>query len=67
MKLKKIKEKLKFNPWIGLIVSLFMIVPSLYDILENTITFRKEHIIFLIGSILLVASLKKLFDKILNG
>jgi hypothetical protein len=67
MKLKKSTEKLKINPWIGLIVALFMFVPSLYNILENTFDFRKEHIIFFAGSVLLVVSLKKLFDKILGN
>jgi hypothetical protein len=67
IKMKKSTEKLKINPWIGLIVALFMFVPSLYNILENTFDFRKEHIIFFAGSVLLIVSLKKLFDKILGN
>jgi hypothetical protein len=56
----------KINPWIGLIGSLFLIIPSLYDILDDPLTLSNEHLVLAVGVILMILFLKEIFDRIIN-
>lgn len=56
----------KINPWIGLLVSLFIIIPSLYNILDAPLTLTNDHFIFAIGLFFFVIFLKEIFDRIVN-
>jgi hypothetical protein len=56
----------KFNPWIGLAASLCIIIPSLYDILDDPLKFTNEHLILLGGLVVMVYFLKQIFDRIIN-
>jgi hypothetical protein len=56
----------KINPWIGLLVSLCIIIPSLYDILDAPLTMTKDHFIFAGGLFFFVIFLKEIFDRIVN-
>lgn len=66
MEPKIFPRKLKINPWIGLIASLFIIIPSLYNVLDNTLILRIEHLILSIGILVFIKYLKQIFDKILD-
>lgn len=44
MKLLKQLLTAKLNPWIGILVSLLIIVPSLYQILDDVTVLRKEYL-----------------------
>jgi hypothetical protein len=57
---------IKINPWIGVIASLVLIIPSLYILLDNIAILRKEHFILSIGILLFIKSLKTIFDKMLD-
>lgn len=59
-------QKIILNPYIGIFLSLALIVPSLYIILEDVTVIRKEYISFLIGVPIYIKSLNKIFDSILN-
>jgi len=56
----------KINPWIGLSVSLFIIIPSLYNILDTPLTITNDHFILAIGLFFFVIFLKEIFDRIVN-
>ncbi|HSD08329.1 hypothetical protein [Flavobacterium sp.] len=56
----------KFNPWIGLLASLCIIIPSLYDILDNPLKITNDHFILAGGIFLLVVFLRQIFDRIVN-
>ena len=56
----------KINPWIGLLVSLCIIIPSLYNILDAPLTITKDHFIFAGGLVFFVIFLKEIFDRIVN-
>jgi len=56
----------KINPWIGLLGSLCLIVPSLYDILDDPFQITLDHLTLAIGIILMVIFLKQIFDRIIN-
>lgn len=56
----------KTYPWIGLVGSLCLIVPSLYNILDNPLHFTSEHIILGAGIVFMIVFLKELFDRIVN-
>jgi len=56
----------KFNPWIGLLASLCIIIPSLYDILDNPFKITDDHFILAGGVLLLVVFLRQIFDRIVN-
>lgn len=56
----------KINPWIGLLASLCIILPSLYDILDAPLTITLDHFILAAGLFFFVIFLKQIFDKIVN-
>lgn len=60
-------QKTMTNPYIGVLVSLLLILPSLYIILGDITVFRKEYLFLAIGIPLYIKSLNKIFDDILNG
>ena len=66
MKLLKQLLTAKLNPWIGILVSLLIIVPSLYQILDDVTVLRKEYLFLAVGFPLYVKSLKNLFDEMLK-
>jgi hypothetical protein len=59
-------QKKILNPYIGVFVSLLLIIPSLYVILEDVTVIRKEYIFLAIGIPIYIKSLNKIFDHILN-
>lgn len=67
MKLLTILKKIKNNPWIGVTVSLAVIIPSLYKVLDDVTVFRIEYIWLAIFFPLYLRSLKKIFDEILDN
>lgn len=66
IKLISILQKIIINPYIGVFVSLILIIPSLYIILEDVTVIRKEYIFLAIGLPIYIKSLNKIFDDILN-
>ncbi len=60
-------QKIILNPYVGVCVSLFLILPSLYMILGNITVFRKEYFFLAVGVPLYIKSLNRIFDEILNG
>ena len=66
MKLLKQLLTAKLNRWIGILVSLLIIVPSLYQILDDVTVLRKEYLFLAVGFPLYVKSLKNLFDEMLK-
>jgi hypothetical protein len=60
-------QKTITNPYVGICISLVLILPSLYVILGDYTVMRKEYIFLAIGIPLYVKSLNKIFDEILNG
>ena len=66
MKILSIFKKIKNNPWIGIAVSLTLIIPSLYEILDDVTVLRKEYILLIIAFPLYIKSLKKIFDDMLD-
>jgi hypothetical protein len=56
----------RINPWIGLFVALCLIIPSLYEILDDPLLFNANHIILAVGLILMIIFLKQIFDRIIN-
>lgn len=56
----------KINPWIGLLGSLCLIVPSLYDILDDPFLITIDHLILTAGVIIMIIFLKQIFDRIIN-
>ena len=67
MKLLTILKKIKNNPWIGVTVSLAVIIPSLYKVLDDVTVFRIEYIWLAIFFPLYLRALKKIFDEILDN
>ncbi len=66
IKLISFLQKIKINPYIGVFISLLLIVPSLYIILEDITVIRKEYFFLAIGLPIYIKSLNKIFDDILN-
>ncbi|PKB16019.1 hypothetical protein [Flavobacterium sp. 5] len=64
MQLKPLLNKI--NPWIGLIASLCIIVPSLYDIMDAPLTITNDHFILAGGTICFIVFLKQIFNRIIN-
>jgi hypothetical protein len=64
MQLKTIFNRI--NPWIGLIGSLCLIIPSLYDILDEPLTLSNDHLILATGVFFMILFLKEIFDRIIN-
>jgi hypothetical protein len=60
-------QKAITNPYFGVLVSLVLILPSLYIILEDITVIRKEYIFLAVGIPIYIKSLNKIFDNILNG
>ena len=60
-------QKIITNPYVGICISLVLILPSLYVILGDYTVMRKEYIFLAMGIPLYVKSLNKIFDEILNG
>lgn len=56
----------KLNPWLGLIASLCLIIPSLYDILDAPLQFSTDHLILGVGLFFMILFLKQIFDRIIN-
>jgi hypothetical protein len=56
----------KINPWIGLIGSLFLIIPSLYDILDEPLKLTTDHLILAAGVFFMILFLKEIFNRIIN-
>lgn len=67
MKILPLLKKIIGNPWIGVAVSLAIIIPCLYKILDDITVFRKEYIILAVFFPLYIKSLKKIFDEILDS
>jgi hypothetical protein len=66
IKLFPFLQKIKINPYIGVLISLLLIIPSLYIILEDITVLRKEYLLLAIGLPIYIKSLNKIFDEILN-
>ncbi|WP_428230327.1 hypothetical protein [Flavobacterium sp.] len=66
MKVLSLLKKIKNNPWVGIAVSLTLIIPSLYEILDDVTVPRKEYILLVIAFPLYIKSLKKIFDNMLD-
>jgi len=66
MKLLSILKRIKNNPWIGVLVSLAIIIPSLYKILDDVTVLRIEYLLLAIAFPVYLKSLKKIFDEILD-
>ncbi|HEU4790239.1 MAG TPA: hypothetical protein VFS71_11175 [Flavobacterium sp.] len=56
----------KINPWIGLLGSLCLIIPSLYDILDDPLLLTTDHLILAVGVFFMILFLKQIFDRIIN-
>jgi len=56
----------KINPWIGLLGSLCLIIPSLYDILDAPLLLTTDHLILAVGVFFMILFLKQIFDRIIN-
>jgi hypothetical protein len=56
----------KAYPWIGLVGSLCLVIPSLYNILDDPLKFSTDHIVLVAGIILMIVFLKEIFDRIVN-
>lgn len=65
-KLFSVCQKTVTNPYVGVFISLLLIVPSLYIILEDVTIIRKEYLSLIIGIPIYIKSLNKIFDEILN-
>ena len=59
-------QRIATNPYIGVFVSLLLVIPSLYIILEDISVIRKEYLFLAIGITIYIKSLNKIFDNILN-
>jgi hypothetical protein len=59
-------QKIIFNPYIGVSLSLLLMIPSLYIILEDISVIRKEYFFLAIGLPIYIKSLNRIFDDILN-
>lgn len=66
MKVLSILKKIKNNPWVGIAVSLTLIIPSLYEILDDVTVLRKEYILLIFAFPLYIKSLKRIFDDMLD-
>lgn len=67
MKLLPTIKKIKNNPWVGVAVSLAIIIPCLYKILDDVTVLRLEYILLVIAFPIYIRSLKKIFDEILDN
>ena len=67
MKILPTIKKIKNNPWVGVVVSLAIIIPCLYRILDDVTVLRLEYILLAIAFPIYIRSLKKIFDEILDN
>jgi hypothetical protein len=67
IKLISFLQKIILNPYFGVSLSLLLMIPSLYIILEDITVIRKEYFFLAIGLPIYIKSLNKIFDDILNG
>jgi len=67
IKLISFLQKIIFNPYFGVSLSLLLMIPSLYIILEDITVIRKEYFLLAIGLPIYIKSLNRIFDDILNG
>ncbi|OIV42835.1 hypothetical protein [Flavobacterium johnsoniae] len=67
MKILPFIKKIKNNPWIGVAVSLAIIIPSLYKILDDVTVLRIEYFLLAVSFPIYIKSLKKIFDQILDS
>lgn len=65
-KLFSVLQKTITNPYFGVLLSLLLIIPSLYVIIEDISIMRKEYVILVIGIVLYIKSLNSIFDDALN-
>lgn len=56
----------KAYPWIGIIGSLCLIIPSIYKILDNPLLITTDHIILITGLFLMIIFLKEIYLRITN-
>ncbi len=66
-KIISVFQKIVTNPYVGVGVSLLLILPSLYVILGDITVVRKEYVTLVIGIPIYIKSLNKIFDDILNS
>lgn len=60
-------KKIITNPWVGVLISIAIIIPCLYRILDDITVLRKEYIVLIIAFPIYIKSLKKIFDEILDA
>lgn len=60
-------QRIITSPYVGVLVSLLLILPSLYIILGDITVFRKEYVFLVVGIPLYIKSLNKIFNNILNS
>ena len=56
----------RINPWIGLLAALCLIIPSLYEILDDPLLLTTNHLILAVGLFFMILFLKQIFDRIIN-
>jgi len=66
LKVISLCKKTLFNPYVGVLMSLLLILPSLYVILGDLTIIRKEYLFLVIGIPIYFKSLNKIFNDILN-
>lgn len=66
IRLFSILQKTITNPYFGVLISLVLIFPSLYVIVEDISIIRKEYLILVTGLVLYIKSLNSIFDDFLN-
>ncbi len=64
--LRFLTKKSKINPWIGIIFSFTLIMPSLFLILSDIGDYNTLQILLVIGLLVLIKFTKNLIDKIIN-
>ncbi len=67
LKFISVCQRVMTNPYVGVLVSLLLILPSLYIILGDIAVFRKEYIFLAAGIPLYVKSLNRIFNDVLNS
>lgn len=66
MKTLAILKKLVNNPWVGIMISIAVIIPCLYEVLDDITVMRKEYVVLVIAFPVYIKSLKRIFDDILD-
>ena len=56
----------KINPWIGIIGALCLIVPSLYEIMDNPLLLTTDHLTLMAGLLIMIIFLKQIFERIID-